>query len=147
LFLDFLKKELFPFIESNYRIDKNKRMLSGYSLGGLFGLYALFHDPDLFSKYFIGSPSISYQDGISYKYESNYADNNSDLRAEVFMSVGGKEEAYGLEIKKMEGLLRSRNYDNLRLKTVVFENENHISCYPAAMSRSLLELFGNNNDE
>ena len=91
LFLDFIRKELFPFIESNYRIDANERMLSGYSFGGLFGLYALFHDPGLFNKYFIGSPSIHFKDGISFEYESKYANTHSDLKAKVFMSVGEKK--------------------------------------------------------
>ena len=31
LFLDFIRDELFPFMETNYRIDTNMRMLSRYS--------------------------------------------------------------------------------------------------------------------
>jgi len=147
LFLKFIKEELFPFVESNYRIDTNIRMLSGYSFGGLFGLYALFHDPVLFNKYFIGSPSIGYKDGISFKYESNYANNHMDLNAEVFMSVGGKEEAYSKDLKQMVQQLNSRHYENLKLETIIFEDESHITCYPAAMSRGLIELFNNENEE
>lgn len=147
LFLEFIRKELFPFIETNYRIDTNVRMLSGYSFGGLFGLYALFHDPALFDKYFIGSPSIGFKEGITFEYESNYANNHSDLKAEVFMSVGEKEESYAINLKKMLEQLNSRNYENLKLQTVIFENESHITCYPAAMSRGLIELFKNNDEE
>lgn len=147
LFLKFIREELFPFIESNYRIDTNIRMLSGYSFGGLFGLYALFHDPALFSKYFLGSPSIKFKDGITLKYESNYANNHKDLKAEVFMSVGEKEETYIEYLNKMVQQLNSRNYKNLKLEIVIFENESHFTCYPAAMSRGLIELFNNENDE
>ncbi len=141
LFLKFIRKELFPFIESNYRIDTNMRMLSGYSFGGLFGLYTLFHDPALFNKYFIGSPSIGFKDGISLEYESNYANTHEDLKANVFMSVGEKEESYAKNLEIMREQLNSHNYENLKLKTVIFENENHFTCYPAAMSRGLIELF------
>jgi predicted alpha/beta superfamily hydrolase len=49
------------------------RMLSGNSAGGLFALYALFHDLDFFHKYFIGIPFIQYNDGITFGYEANYA--------------------------------------------------------------------------
>ncbi|NQT78759.1 MAG: alpha/beta hydrolase [Bacteroidetes bacterium] len=143
LFLEFIRKELFPFIESNYRIDTNIRMLSGYSFGGLFGLYALFHDTELFDKYFIGSPSIGFKDGISLEYESNYANTHEDLKASVFMSVGGKEESYAKNLQKMLEQLNSRNYKNLKLKSVIFENESHVTCYPAALSRGLIELFNN----
>lgn len=146
LFLDFIRNELFPYIESNYRIDTNIRILSGYSFGGLFGLYTLFHDPDMFSKYFIGSPSIVYKDGITFEYEINYANTNSDLKADVFMSAGELEVRTTENMKKMAELLLSRNYKNLNLKTVIFENENHVTCYPAAISRGLVELFNNNGE-
>ena len=106
----------------------------------LFGLYSSVV-VNLFSKYFIGSPSIGFKDGISLTYESNYANNHQDLNAEVFMSVGAKEESYANDLEKMVQQLKSRNYENLKLTTVIFENESHISCYPAAMSRGLIELF------
>lgn len=146
-FLQFIRKELFPFIESNYRIDTNVRMLSGYSFGGLFVLYTLFHDPDLFDKYFIGSPSIGFNDGITFDYESNYANNHKDLKAEVFMSVGEKEESYAKYLEEMIERLKSHNYKSLKLTVVIFENESHITCYPAAMSRGLIELFSNDETE
>lgn len=146
-FLQFIKKELFPFIESNYRIDTNVRMLSGYSFGGLFGLYALFHDPNLFDKYFIGSPSIGFNNEITFEYESNYANNHKDLKAEIFMSVGEKEESYTKYIEEMVEQLKSHNYKSLKLTVVIFENESHITCYPAAMSRGLIELFSNDKTE
>ena len=126
LFLDFIKKELFPFVETNYRIDNNARMLSGYSLGGLFAMYVLFHEPGLFSKYFIGSPSIQYKDGITFEYESNYAGNHSDLQADVFISAGALEDRTSQNVTKIEGLLSSRNYENLYLKSVIFDHENHV---------------------
>ena len=146
LFLDFISKELFPFIESNYRIDTQTRMLSGYSFGGLFGLFALFHEPGLFNKYFIGSPSIHYKDNITFKYEADYANKYSDLKADVFMSAGGLEEGTSMNVKNMEELLLSRNFENLYVKTVIFDDENHISCYPAALSRGLIELLGNQDN-
>ncbi len=118
-------------------------MISGYSFGGLFGLYALFHDPGLFNKYFIGSPSIGFKDGISLQYESNYANTHEDLKANVFMSVGEKEKSYTKNLQKMLEQLNSHNYKNLKLKTVIFENESHLTCYPAALSRGLIELFSN----
>lgn len=145
LFLDFIKKELFPFIETNYRIDKNARMLSGYSSGGLFAMYALFHEPGLFCKYFIGSPSIHFKDGITFDYELNYASNHSDLQADIFISAGELEDRTSQNVKRMVELLISRNYENLNLKTVIFENEDHVTCYPSAMSRGLIELLNDDN--
>ena len=46
-FLEFLAKEVFPFVESNYRISTTGRGLAGYSYGGLFSLYVLLKEPEL----------------------------------------------------------------------------------------------------
>jgi predicted alpha/beta superfamily hydrolase len=142
LFLEFLARELVPVIETEYRIDGNDRMLSGFSFGGLFGLYALFHQPELFNKYFIGSPSIHYKDQITFSYESMYAEQHTDLNAEIFMSAGSLEEETSSDVRKMQTLLLSRNYESLRLKTVVFDKEGHASSAAAATNRALIELFG-----
>ncbi|MDG2960180.1 alpha/beta hydrolase-fold protein [Bisgaard Taxon 10/6] len=57
-FLKLIRTQIKPIIEARYSIDKNKQFLFGHSLGGLFGLYVLFHQPDLFQHYIIASPSI-----------------------------------------------------------------------------------------
>jgi predicted alpha/beta superfamily hydrolase len=46
-FLRALKEEICPLIEANYRVS-GERLFGGYSLGGLFGAYVLFHDPSVF---------------------------------------------------------------------------------------------------
>lgn len=141
LFMEFIRKELFPFMESNYRIDTKDRILCGYSFGGLFALYSLFHDSSLFNKYLIGSPSIWYKDGISFEYESNYAKTHGDLKAEVFMSSGGLEKETAENMKKMANLLNSRNYKNLKLNTRIFENESHSTSFYPFMNQGLSELY------
>lgn len=141
LFMEFIRKELFPFMESNYRIDTKDRILCGYSFGGLFALYSLFHDSSLFNKYLIGSPSIWYKDGISFEYESNYAKTHGDLKAEVFMSSGGLEKETAENMKKMANLLNSRNYKNLKLITRIFENESHSTSFYPFMNQGLSELY------
>lgn len=146
-FLEFIEDELFPFVESNYRVDTDNRTLCGFSFGGLFALYTLFHKPWLFKNYLSGSPSIHYKDEITLQYESDYAKNHTDLNANVFISAGELEELTAASNKKLEEILRSRNYPNLNLKAVVFEDENHITCGPAAISRGINELLGNNENQ
>jgi predicted alpha/beta superfamily hydrolase len=55
-FLSFMKEELFPFIESNYRAEADNRILMGCSLGGLFTMYAMFTHTDMFTGYAAASP-------------------------------------------------------------------------------------------
>ncbi|MDO6474999.1 alpha/beta hydrolase-fold protein [Alteromonas sp. 1_MG-2023] len=56
-FRDFLKTELFPYIESRYRVS-TERILVGESFGGLFAADTLLHQPDLFSGYLIMTPQL-----------------------------------------------------------------------------------------
>jgi tetratricopeptide (TPR) repeat protein len=55
VFLDFLEKELFPFVESKYRTQPF-RLLIGPQAGGPFGLYALTVRPGLFGAMVLENP-------------------------------------------------------------------------------------------
>lgn len=57
-FLKWIEIKLRPFIEQLYPVDKNQQTLFGHSYGGLFTLYTLFTQPNLFQSYFASSPSI-----------------------------------------------------------------------------------------
>jgi predicted alpha/beta superfamily hydrolase len=141
-FLAFIRDELIPFIESNYRVSSTDRALHGTSSGGLFTLYALFQHPELFQRYFAGSPSIQWDETYMFNLENNFADSHNDLPVRLFMCVGGLEEEYYINnIKKMTQLLLSRNYPNLELETLVFDNETHGTTGPASLCRGLKMLY------
>ncbi len=141
-FLTFIRNELIPFIESEYRVSSKDRALHGTSLGGLFTLYALFQHPETFQRYFAGSPSISWDEPYMYKLENDFAATHNDLPARLFMCVGGLEsEKYINNMNKMDSLLRSRNYPNLEIESLIFENETHGTTVPAAISRGLKMLY------
>ena len=50
-FLAFIRNELIPKVESEFRIDSSNRTLCGWSAGGRFCLYTLFQQPELFKNY------------------------------------------------------------------------------------------------
>lgn len=56
-FLAFLREELIPRIEADYRTAPS-RMLAGHSRGGLFVVYALTAEPELFDVYMAHSPAL-----------------------------------------------------------------------------------------
>nr|WP_262422850.1 esterase family protein [Brevundimonas denitrificans] len=58
-FQRFLKAELLPRIEANYRSDPQRRVLFGQSRGGAFVLYSAVTDPDLFWGRIASNPSIT----------------------------------------------------------------------------------------
>jgi predicted alpha/beta superfamily hydrolase len=142
-FLKSLREEIIPFAETNYRISSDGRGLAGYSYGGLFTLYALFHAPELFTRYFAGSPTMREQ---LFEYEEKYASTNSDLTAKVFMTEGELESDLHDPIQRMVNLLRSRGYPGLDLQTHVFEGEGHSSAYAASVSKALRVLYNYSGD-
>jgi uncharacterized protein len=139
-FLDFIEKELIPFIESNYRIIPGDRYLGGYSYGGLFALYTMFTKTGLFTKYLAASPSIDFGGGALYKFEKQYSSNHTDLNAKLFMSAGGLEKTISKCMKEMIDTLRLRNYPSLSIDSYIFPEENHATCSPAALTRGYVVL-------
>lgn len=141
LFLKFITDELFPFVHSNYRVSTDDRCLWGISYGGLFTLYVMFEKPELFTKYFAGSPTIGYADGYLFKAEAEYAATHDDLNARLFMTMGALEDSLMISnMNLMADQLRSRKYPGLTIKTHVFPDEWHSSCGASAMMRALVVL-------
>jgi predicted alpha/beta superfamily hydrolase len=122
-FLQFIKKELIPFIESKYRVKNNDRTLIGTSLGGLFTLYTLFHETNLFNRYILTSPAVPWDNDIVYSYEKEFAAKNSRLPVKMFMGVGEYEDTS--VFKKFVKVFKSRNYEGLKLETRVLNGVGH----------------------
>lgn len=141
-YLRFIRQELMPFIQSNYRINPEDKTIAGSSYGGLFALYTLFHHPDTFNRYIIGSPSIEWDEGVTFAYESSWAASKVGLSAKVFISVGALEKEETItNMQRLAKSLEDRGYNDLELTTCIFEHETHLSVAPAAMSRGLRVVY------
>jgi hypothetical protein len=150
-FLGFMRQELKPFINANYRTRVEDSTYMGNSYGGLFGLYVLFHSPDTFSRYVICSPAIHHDNRVVLAYESHYAENHDDLPVRVFMAVGAREEMddhlidpsfqFVTNVQELAKRLRERGYPGLHLTTQVLEGETHFSAIPTTFSRGLRAVF------
>ena len=141
-FLRFISEDLIPFIGSEYRIDPKDNCLMGSSLAGLFGLYALFRQPDTFQRYIIGSPWTDKDIQQVLKLETEHALNHSDLPATVFIGAGSLEPEFVVDnILKLEKAFENRNYPNLRLQAHIFEGETHLSVVPHHISRGLKAVY------
>jgi uncharacterized protein len=137
-FLDCIMKEVIPFAESNYRISRTERALGGYSYGGLFTLFTLFTHPEAFNRYFAGSPSPTFGNSAIFRIEEASELNRPGLNLQLFMTAGALEgESMTGNVRKMAEQLQARNYPGLKTDFYIFENESHLSCYPAAVMRFL----------
>jgi len=89
-FLDFIAGEVIPLVESRYRSSED-RALFGYSLGGLFGTYVLFHRPGIFREYILGSPSYGSAGRIALQWPAAVGGTTPAPAGVVFTSVGTEE--------------------------------------------------------
>ena len=138
-FLQFIKKELVPFVESKYRVEKTGRTLIGSSLGGLFTLYAMFNEPGLFDRYILTSPAIQWDNGIIYKYEKEYAAKKDVSPARMFIGIGGYEDL--TPFNKLVELMKSRQYSGFDLEATVLDGFGHSGAKAEGFSRGLQFVF------
>ena len=123
-FLDFMKTELFPFVENNYRAESENRTLMGCSLGGLLTLYTLFTHTDMFAGYAAASPALGWNNRGLGKYEEAFSKKPLAKPVRVYMTVGDVEGGRPYFVQ-FAGTMKSRSYKNVRLQSKVLENTGH----------------------
>ncbi len=139
-FLDFMQKELFPFIEKNYKADNESRTLMGCSLGGLFTLYTLFTRTGMFTGYAAASPAIGWDKEVLYKYEKEFAAKRISKPVRVYMTVGDVERG-SKAFEKFAAFLMLQNYNNVSLQSKVLENTGHSGTKSETYTRGLQYVF------
>ncbi len=139
-FLSVLKNEVIPLIEKNYRVENNDRTLMGCSLGGLFTMYTLFTEPDLFQRYVAVSPAYGWDNQVIYQYEKKYFENKSNPPARLFMCVGGVERGVP-GFNKLTDFLNNRHYSFLKIESRVLENTGHSGTKGEGFARGLQFVF------
>jgi predicted alpha/beta superfamily hydrolase len=146
---DFIEAQVFPLIAREYRADMQRKVFAGHSLGGLFGSFVLLTRPEMFESYILSSPSLWFDHREILRYEAEYARNHRDLRARV-MLYNGMYETKGPppryyrtgdmigDSQAFASLLKSRGYPGLHIGSQVIAEEDHLSVYPATISRGLV---------
>lgn len=148
----YLRDSVLPFVEDRFRADPARRVLLGHSYGGLLGAQVLFTQPDLFSAYVLGSPSLWFGGHAILKSEAAYAAAHADLPARVHLYVGAYETVragprYNRNADmvgdnaRFETRLRERNYPGLRLTSEVLADEDHLTVAPRGFTNALMAVL------
>jgi len=140
LFMDFLEKELIPFVERNYKTS-DRRSLIGKSLGGLLATQLLVERTALFDRYFIISPSL-------------WWDNQSLLNRVVDLDLGHRQIyiAVGNEgplmVKPARALYKKLKRMNPASEETVFyhylKDKNHGDALHEALYDGFVKMNGTN---
>lgn len=139
-----LKSEIIPWVENHVRADPGRRVLTGSSYGGLFVLYALLNEPDLFSGYIAPTPALLYADNFLPRLEASTAGKRKPARGRLFMTAGGLESnVWQQSILEFERALASRKNEGLVIKTAIIAGAGHSGQKAEAFARGLTFVFGN----
>lgn len=88
LFLQFLKEELIPYTEANFRTHPY-RILEGHSLGGLFGVFTLMDSPDLFDAFIIEAPALWWNKEEMTERAKTFFKSTETLDKSIYFGIGG----------------------------------------------------------
>lgn len=128
--LSFIRKDVFNYVEKNYRTEPNNRTYFGFSAGGVFGTYALMSQPDTFKNYILGSPSI--RRGVAELFEQEHAYLKSKHSAiNLFISYGELEKELSPYVEDFISRIKDEKYKGLSsIKHIVVESSGHSDSSP-----------------
>jgi len=142
-FLKFMKEELFPYIEDTYE-TQNKRLLTGWSLGGLFTTYCYLNHPDVFDYYLAVSPSLWWDDMVLTKQLKNLLSEKALTKKKFTMTIGALERnPMASSVKESFLPIISGAVDTTCFRFFEIEDESHSFSPLLAFHKGLQSIFYN----
>jgi hypothetical protein len=135
-FISFIEKELQPYIERQYKANKD-RMLIGQSLGGLLATEILFTRPALFRQYVIISPSLWWNNESLLKKKLPTV---SSTVKDVYVGVGNEGKIMTDDAKALFVRLQRQQAINSSFR--YFADEDHATIFHEAVYRAFQQLAG-----
>jgi predicted alpha/beta superfamily hydrolase len=135
-FIDFIEKELQPFIDATFRTNATKTII-GQSLGGLLVTEILVKRPDLFSNYIIVSPSLWWDD------ERLLDEKLSAFTTPKSIYIAGGKEGEVMErtAKELFAKLTKREDPNLQVFYEFLEDKTHGDALHIAVYQAFENIF------
>ncbi len=85
-FMDFVEKELIPFVEEKYPVT-GYRTFVGHSFGGLSAVYSLLNRPEVFSNYVAIDPSLWWDDWLMVHWADSLLTDNGLAGKALYIGV------------------------------------------------------------
>ena len=145
-FLNFIEKELIPYVEKNYSTETH-RILVGHSLGGLLTLNAYMDGNSLFDAYISIDPSIWWDEQMMTEKVDTIS--TIALKKKLFIATANQGEASYIRNKKrhdaLYALMKKRAIGSLNVKIKYYDSESHRSVPLIALYEGLKYLYDENN--
>jgi len=145
-FLQAIKTEIIPFVETQTRADPSYRVMAGSSLGGLFSLFCMYEEPGLFQGIIAASPTVSWDhfwlfnraSELRMKAVGDDMSGRFSVPCRLFMSVGNEEPPFYVgEIKAFDQIISCSGYDDFSYKFRIIDGFGHRGSVAEAYGRGL----------
>ena len=136
----FVVIELLPRIEAEYRVDRARRTLAGYSLSGLFTVVALLMEEPgtrYFAGYVVTDASLQFHTAELFAREQRLWDTSHDLPVAIHMCYTINRDPYELWPRTMA----SRGYLGLRMRHRYYP-VSHTAVLALCLEEGLPYVFG-----
>jgi predicted alpha/beta superfamily hydrolase len=149
-FLDAFKKEIIPYVEANIRADASFRVLAGTSLGGLFCLYAMYEEPELFQGIVCSTPAVLWDDRWLFRREMELKrlrsgpSHNEAMRipTRLFMCAADKEwPVFDADILAFDQIIKNAGYMDFAYQFRMIDGERHGGNVAEAYNRGIRFVF------
>ncbi len=142
-FKKYIKEEVIPFVNNNYRTI-NHKTLFGHSMAGAFTLNYLATEPTLFNNYIAASPVIQiFNSELLEKFSTLFKNNKTLSKPLYFTLTSVAEEGQGATdaMNNFVALLKKEAPISFRWKYDFIENQIHMTTPYLTMYKGFTEVF------
>jgi len=139
-FMDFIEKELQPFIQKKYKTNTTKTII-GQSLGGLFATEVLLKKPYLFDNYMIVSPSLWWDNESLLTVAPGLLAKQPNNKANVYISLGFEGKQMADDVNHLVEILEKAGKSNLHIYFHALPNETHLTILHNSIYQGFEILF------
>ncbi|MEM7039911.1 MAG: alpha/beta hydrolase-fold protein [Bacteroidota bacterium] len=146
-FIRFLKEEVIPMAQANYRADPNTRVLIGQSLGGLLATEVLFTKPEMFSHYIIVSPSMWWDNESLLAQEPAFGAPTFKDSISVTVAVGKEGRWMERGAKMLSALVQKHGPASLKSYFLYLDDQDHANIMHLALYQAFELMFAKSEEK
>ena len=139
-FQKFLRDEMIPSVEHNYRSRPDRRIIFGQSIGGQFVLYTALTEPNLFWGYIASNPAL--HRNLPFFLQSHGAASAAGEPSRLFVASASKDDPeYRLPALSWIEHWSDKDDAPWQLETMILDGHSHMSAPPASFRQGMRWLF------
>ena len=138
----FFKNELIPGIDKLFRTAPY-RLLAGHSLAGLFSIYTLLNEADLFNAYITISPNLPFDDNFIFIGMAEKLSTLPDKKRTFYLAIGEKETELLPSCRQYVKKIRKAKAKNFRWKYDIIDDADHGLVVHEGIYKGLQFIYAN----